>query len=260
MLTAVSIFLSPPCLPHYKATLYPAQSRCGYPSINTWQSEFIERQPMRALLLGRASVALGQSETRNRTRASELCSDVITWRWEKECQHGPVARTGCECAPTITRRRKNENTKIAKPVDGAALLRRASSQQHTVGRAERPGSSCPDHPETRRSINRTFFLTQPNLRLVESDAGAVVFGQIAVFWAAAPAEVQAGGRFLRFDGPIFGSGLVLLAIRSWARRSGPCLPSSSAVWSVRPCCNMCLTVWQQQQTSVTSAHGGLFPF
>lgn len=106
-LMCVSIILSTPCgYHHHKATLW------AEPSINTWQSGFIDRQPMRALLLGRASAALGQSATRNRTRASELCGDAVTWRWEKECQHGPVARTRCECATAITRRGREENTNV----------------------------------------------------------------------------------------------------------------------------------------------------
>lgn len=46
-----------------------------YVQFNTWQSEFIELQPISALLLGRASASLDQSETRIGTHASELCSE-----------------------------------------------------------------------------------------------------------------------------------------------------------------------------------------
>lgn len=99
---------------HHKASL------CSAPLTNTWQSEFIGRRPIRALLLGRASAALGQSAQRNGTRASELCCDVVTWRWEKECQHGSVARTRHECATTITRRGGDERVKIETAIDGAA--------------------------------------------------------------------------------------------------------------------------------------------
>lgn len=60
------------CRLHHKATL------CSAPLINTWQAEFIDRRPIRALLLGRASATLGQSAPRNGTRASELCCDAVT--------------------------------------------------------------------------------------------------------------------------------------------------------------------------------------
>lgn len=67
-----------------------------------------------------------------------------------------MARTGCECATTITRRRKREQENT-RAIDGAASPYRASSEPHTVGQAECPGWSRSVHPETRRSINRTNF-------------------------------------------------------------------------------------------------------
>lgn len=116
LLPYVSTILSTPCGHYHKGTLW------ADPFTNTWQSEFIDRQPVRALFLGRASAAPSQSEPRNRTRASELCCDAVTWRWEKECQHGPVARTRCECATTITRRGREETRKYKTQIDDAAFL------------------------------------------------------------------------------------------------------------------------------------------
>lgn len=97
---------------------------------------------MRVLLLGRASAALSQSEPWNRTRTSELGGHAITWRWEKECQHGSVARTRSERATAITRRRREETVKIENAVDGAAFLHRsAHGRSRQMSDFLRPGSS-----------------------------------------------------------------------------------------------------------------------
>lgn len=112
LVEGVSLILSSPCVHHHKATLCFLESCFGDPSINTWQSEFIERRPMRSLLLGRASAAPGQLETRNGTRASELCSDVVTWRWERGMPTWTRGKDGmwaCYDNNTTKERRKREN-------------------------------------------------------------------------------------------------------------------------------------------------------
>lgn len=185
--------------------------------LNTWQAEFMDRQPMRMLLLGRASAALSQSEPRNRTRTSELGGHAITWRWEKKCQHGPVARTRCECATAITRRRREETVKIENAVDGAAFLHRSAHGRST--------SFCPDHPTGGWWGCKwiIFYLTELETR---------------GFLCMADCHVVERSSFPR-------TVLLRCAVSSGAR-----LWARQAVESMRPCCNM----WRSDSSNKHPLH------
>ena len=128
----------------------------------------------------------------------------------------------CERATTITRRRRTERPTYSE----WSTALRSSAEPRTVGWAKCPRSSCSDRPERRRrSINRSCFMTQANLRLVDSCAGAVAFRRIASLSTAPPSQTPFCARpgadaFLpgSFPSPHV-SGCV---------RSGPC---SCSAWS-----------------------------
>ncbi len=97
------------------------------------------------------------------------------------------------------------------------------SQPHTVGRAKCPGFSRSDHPERRRSINRTFYdPAELETRGCLCRRSCVEADCHVVDGSSCTNTVRE--QFFCFGGPVVGSGLVFLAVRLWARQCGPWVP------------------------------------
>ncbi|TNN38627.1 Krueppel-like factor 15 [Liparis tanakae] len=109
--------------------------------------------PFRASL--RRTQPIGVAEQDPCLRVVQQCRHVTFAKKKEECQHGPVARTGCERATTITRRRENTLARRKyryrhihnEPVDGAAFSPTEPPPNYTRSRvSSRLWIAFPRHP------------------------------------------------------------------------------------------------------------------